>query len=87
MPAFRAIASHERAADRRPRRAHASSDARLQEIAIEDERIIAPERLGFSVLEDAELISADDRLLIPMRTCIRMARSIGVPSTKMSRSR
>jgi len=89
MPAFRAIASHERRpiVVRGGRVFQAGRDVRLQDILIEDERIIDLERPGFSIPEDAELISADDRLLIPTRTSIRRTRSIGLPSTTRSRSR
>jgi hypothetical protein len=49
MPAFRAIASHERRpiVVRGGRVLQAGRDVRLQDILIEDERIIALERPGF----------------------------------------
>jgi len=43
----------------------ARGDALLRDILIEDGRIVALEHPGFPVSDDAELISADDRLLIP----------------------
>jgi 5-methylthioadenosine/S-adenosylhomocysteine deaminase len=43
----------------------AGSDAALRDILIDDGRIVAMEAPGFSVSEDAELVSANDRLLLP----------------------
>ena len=39
--------------------------AALQDLLIEDGRIVAIENPGFGVSDDTELISASDRLLIP----------------------
>jgi 5-methylthioadenosine/S-adenosylhomocysteine deaminase len=40
-------------------------DAELRDILIDDGRIVAMEAPGFSVSQYAELVSANDRLLIP----------------------
>jgi guanine deaminase len=44
---------------------HADGQASQQDVLIEDGRIVAIENPGFAVSEDADVISANDRLLIP----------------------
>ncbi len=43
----------------------AAGKCSLQDLLIEDGKIVAIEAPGFSVSEDAEVVSAADRLLIP----------------------